>query len=216
MSSSEAAGVAVGIGFDFVCPWCLIGLRHWRAALREFSVLYPSRAVDVTWRGIQLLPCIPEQGLPYEAFYEARLGGAQAVAARRAQVQLAGDAVGLRFAFTRIEKMPNTLRAHALAQRAAERAGAILQGRFIERVLEAYFLQAQDIGAEMMLKRLWADSGLPSWSEAEDGVLSAAQLQPWPAGTPHSVPSFTFAAGVKIQGAQSSPVLLRALQSALR
>ncbi|MBV8379372.1 MAG: DsbA family protein [Paucibacter sp.] len=216
MSSSETADIAVGIGFDFICPWCLIGLRHWRAALHEFGLLYPNRAVDVSWRGVQLLPDVPDQGLPYQAFYEARLGGPQAVALRRAQVQAAADAVGLRLAFERIEKMPNTLHAHALAQRAGECAGAGSQWRFIERVTQAYFVEAQDIGAGMTLKRLWGDCDLPAWSEAEDLLISAPKLQPRRGGAVDSVPSFAFGAGVEIQGAQSSRVLLRALQSALR
>jgi len=214
MSCVEPVGTAVGIGFDFVCPWCLIGLRHWRAALHEFAALHPQRSVRVVWRPAQLLPGIPAEGLPYQAFYEARLGGRAAVAARRAQVQQAGDAVGLRFAFDRIERMPNTLRAHALAQRAATHAGTALHGGFVERVLEAFFLEGRDIGQAATLVELWQQAGLPAWSEGEDRAL--AEPRPLLADAVRSVPSFAFGPGVEIHGAQPARVLLRALQVAQR
>src|SRR5215475_3173836 len=76
--------------FDFICPWCLIGKRNLDAAVARFASSRPDVQVKVQWRSHQLLPWTPPDGLPYQAFYRDRLGSAEAVAARRAQVQKAG------------------------------------------------------------------------------------------------------------------------------
>ncbi|MEM5297158.1 hypothetical protein VSR82_22850 [Burkholderia sp. JPY481] len=54
--------------------------------MSRFASSRPNVGVSVQWRSHQLLPGIPVEGLPYQAFYRDRLGSAQAVAARRAEV----------------------------------------------------------------------------------------------------------------------------------
>lgn len=45
------------------------------------------------WRGIQLLPQIPMEGIPFDAFYLKRLGSATAVRMRQDQVRQAAKTV---------------------------------------------------------------------------------------------------------------------------
>ncbi|MEX3814550.1 DsbA family oxidoreductase [Paraburkholderia sp. BR13439] len=146
--------------FDFVCPWCLIGKRNLDVAVSRFESSRPDVRVSVQWRSHQLLPGVPVEGLPYQAFYRDRLGSAEAVAARRAQVQRAGDDAGIKFAFDRIEVMPNTAAAHALVTYAASRGTGVQITELIDRILTAYFMEGENIGDTEVLARLGHECGL--------------------------------------------------------
>jgi len=130
MSSELAATVY----FDLICPWCLIGKRNLETALTMLAQSDPHVTVKVDWRSTQLLPHVPEDGLDFTAFYEARLGGAAAVRARQAQVLAAAREAGCEIAFERILRMPNTAKAHRLLH-FARSAGP---GRF-EQLLDRLF-----------------------------------------------------------------------------
>ena len=108
------ATLVIDFHFDLICPWCLIGKRHLDAALAALHAELPQLAIELRWHGHELLPDLPPGGVPYQAFYERRLGGAAAVTARRAQVQAAAQQAGLVLAFERIRTMPNTRLAHCL------------------------------------------------------------------------------------------------------
>ncbi|MCX4177146.1 MULTISPECIES: DsbA family protein [Paraburkholderia] len=99
---------------DFICPCCLIGTRHLRAAMKRLTELRPEIELRVVWRSAQLLPNTPPAGEPYRVFYLARLGGSKAVAARRAQLQQAGRPAGITFSFDQNPLLPNTAAAHRL------------------------------------------------------------------------------------------------------
>ena len=198
----------VEFAFDFVCPWCLIGLRQLQQAEREWSRDTSRPALRMQWRATQLLPDTPLEGFDYKGFYEARLGGPGAVALRRAQVQNAAAQVGLRLAFDRIATLPNTALAHAMTVQALLMGNAGQRQRWIERVFEAYFLEGADIGRRAVLDALWKEVGLP----------------PLPAELPRSavlavvsaVPRFVFNDRVTMSGAQPAAVLLQAMEEALR
>src|ERR1700709_1906501 len=71
---SKNASLTVDAHFDFVCPWCLVGKRNLDAAVSRLASLRPEVSVKVRWHSHQLLPDTPVGGLPYQAFYVARLG----------------------------------------------------------------------------------------------------------------------------------------------
>ena len=75
---NQKASLTIDVHFDFVCPWCLIGKRNLDAAVSRFASLRPDVCVKVRWRSHQLLPDMPVGGVPYQAFYVARLGSASA------------------------------------------------------------------------------------------------------------------------------------------
>ena len=206
--------LTVEVFFDFVCPWCLIGKRQLDAAARELARLRPDVRLQLVWHSHPLLPATPVGGLPYQAFYVARLGSAEAVARRRAQVQQAGTAAGVRFAFERIEVLPNTAAAHAQVAQAAAHGTEAQQARLIERIFTAYFLEGQDIGDPALLAQLALECGLPG--EAPGGAQ--AHERPTHATVRHlvnGVPYFVFDGALAISGAASSDALLGAMLQAI-
>jgi predicted DsbA family dithiol-disulfide isomerase len=211
---TDPAPLGVEVHFDFLCPWCLIGKRQLDAATRRFEALVPTARVEVAWRSHELLPDTPPDGLDYESFYIHRLGSPEAVALRRLQVREAGLAAGVHFEFDRIRRLPNTAHAHALLAQAQAQAVPGLASRLVERVLTAYFLEGQDIGAPAVLERLGRACGLPEAAfEAAGSVARAMHAgNARPAG--HGiggVPFFVFDRKHALSGAGSVAALLEAL-----
>jgi len=198
--------LTVEVFFDFVCPWCLIGKRQFDAATQKLAELRPDVRLDVIWRSHALLPDTPVAGLPYQTFYVARLGSPEAVAARRAQVQQAGMAAGIRFAFDRIDVLPNTAKAHARVAR----TGGAQQAKLIDRIFTAYFLEGEDIGDEDVLDRLALQCG------PQGGVVDGDEGQR--AGGRYLVPGvpfFVFDGSLALSGAVPSETVLDAMQRAV-
>jgi predicted DsbA family dithiol-disulfide isomerase len=208
----------IDVVFDFVCPWCLIGKRNLAAALARFAEMRPDVDVQVRWHSQQLLPDTPPSGVPYQAFYVARLGSAEAVAARRAQVRRAGAAAGVELAFDRIAVLPNTAAAHELVAWAGEQGTAAQQSALIGRVFEAYFIHAEDIGDPYVLARCAAACGL-----ASEGIVERladareGRTRPRANDLPASgVPLFVFNRSQALSGAHPPDTLLAALLQSVR
>ncbi|MCB1963799.1 MAG: DsbA family oxidoreductase [Rhodocyclaceae bacterium] len=190
----------IAVHFDLICPWCFIGKRHLDTALARFGQARPEVAIDLRWVAHELLPDTPPEGLPYQAFYERRLGGPADVAARRAQVQAAAHSAGISFAFDRITSMPNTRLAHRLL---TESASTGTTGALIERLFTAWFIEGQDIGDPAVLARLTtAPADDRTGDELRQHVVLAAR--PTMTGVPH----FVFNDHVAVSGAQPPEVLL--------
>jgi len=204
-AAATKRSLTVEVFFDFVCPWCLIGKRQFDAAARKLAELRPDVHLDVVWRSHALLPDTPVDGLPYQAFYVARLGSPEAVTRRRAQVQQAGVAAGVRFAFDRIEVLPNTAKAHAWVAR----TGHVHQAKLIDRVFTAYFLEGEDIGDEAVLARLALDCGLPDGLDISEGPPAGAR---YPIT---GVPFFVFDGSLALSGAATSETMLDGMLQAL-
>lgn len=208
------ARLTVDVYFDFICPWCWIGTRHLASALRTFAMLYPEVKTQVRWRPYPLLPDTPQEGLAYQAFYLSRLGSPTAVSMRRAQVQRAGQAVGIDFDFARISVLPNTQRAHSVVRNYRRLDAGGQPAQLIERIFNAYFVEGADIGDEDVLQRL----------EAEPNLAQATVPNACPPGvckpvgrgvTVSGVPHFIFNSDVTISGAHPASTLVRAMQNAL-
>ncbi|MFX1676653.1 DsbA family oxidoreductase [Paraburkholderia sp. A2WS-5] len=194
--------------FDFVCPWCLIGKRNLEAAIAALEARWPHVSVQVAWHSVELLPHTPVGGLPYEAFYLARLGSAQAVAQRRAQVRQAARAAGVELAFERIRVLPNTAAAHALVAHTTELDGGRYRGthaELIERLFTAYFIEGEDIGDAATLSRIARECGV-------DDAASASQPRAHGAtNRVDGVPYFVFDGRYTLSGAQPPQVLIEAM-----
>lgn len=208
--------------FDFICPWCLIGKRNLEKAIAVFGGLRPDAQVKVRWRSHQLLPYTPLNGLPYQDFCRERLGGPEAVIARRAEVQRAGSEAGIDFAFDRISVLPNTAAAHELIAFAANRLGEAQRATLVDRVLVAYFLEGEDIGDREVLERLGQDCGLDGeslktyltqWVRRVDGIgRRVSRHQSRVRGVPH----FVFSTGYTFSGVHSPEVIAALMVSATR
>jgi len=210
------ASVTVDFHFDFVCPWCLIGKRNLDAAIARFAILRPQVSVEVRWHSHQLLPDMPADGVPYQAFYLARLGSAEAVAARRAQVQEAARASGVELAFDRIEVMPNTRAAHDLVAWAASAGVASRPAPLIDRLFTGYFMDGEDIGDHDVLERIGLECGLDATDLAEHLAASRRKCNTTiprsaQAEDIRGVPHFVFNSAMSRSGAYSFGAIVDAM-----
>lgn len=200
--------MTIEVYFDLICPWCLIGKRHLATALQRFRAAHPATAVHVVWRSAPLLPDTPPAGLPYDEFYERRLGGKAAVAARRAQVQAAAGMAGFQFNFDAIRTMPNTLAAHRLLRLAQDYGKPEQEDALLERLFAAYFLEGHDIGDATVLAGLARDCGL---AMAIPGAASTP-TEPRRAPPLSGVPCFVFNGRQAVSGAQPPEIMLATMQ----
>ena len=208
MAETASTTVQVDVYFDLICPWCWIGKTHLDTARRQLAEHMPGVRIELRWHSVQLIPQTPPQGWPYQAFYEHRLGGPEAVRARRAQVHAAASRAGLTIHHERIAVFPNTWRAHRLlactAQHQPEQHEVLLNALF-----EAYFEQGQNIGDDQVLASLAQAQGLDS---ADAEAFDAPALWSMPDGA-NGVPLFVFNQRHAVSGAQPPEVLLAAMQS---
>lgn len=206
----------VEVGFDFICPWCLIGLRNLQAAIAQLRTIEPEVEVAVAWRGVQLLAHAPAAGWPFLDFYRRRLGSDEAVRQRQAFVASAAAAAGVRIEYARIGVMPNTADAHRLLQYAVRGGGGVRRDALLECLFRAYFERGEDLGDAATLRAHAADCGVDDAGLA--GVLLGAGV-PFEAGgaadDAGGVPSFRIDGEPALTGAQPAQVLLAALRAAL-
>lgn len=202
---------SIEVYFDLICPWCLIGKRNLSTALQQFRASHPDLQPRILWRGLPLLPDTPLNGLPYQAFYERRLGGPAAVAARRPQVREAGRLAGVEFAFDKIEVMPNTLAAHQLIELVAQAGNEAQTEKLIEALFAAYFMAGRDIGDLAVLLDIARECGLTINLQQLAGA-AAAGSSAGQAQAVSGVPYYVFNHRLALSGALSPATLLEALQ----
>jgi len=213
--------LAIDVCFDLVCPWCLIGKRHLATAVAALATEHPDVEVRVAWRPVALLPDTPASGVPFRAFYENRLGGAAAVAARQAQVRDAGRPAGIEFAFDRIAVFPSTLAAHRVVQFAEAEGGPRRSGVMIDAIMDAYFTRGENIGDTLVLTHLAAGCGLDAdavsaWIESPESGSALDDARSWTRRRGLSgVPCFVFDDRHAVSGAQPAPVLLDVMRQVL-
>jgi predicted DsbA family dithiol-disulfide isomerase len=219
--AGEQTALKIEACFDFICPGCLIGKRTLDAAVARFATARPDVQVTVQWRSHQLLPWTPLEGMPYQAFYRDRLGSAEAVAARRAQVQRAGAQAGVEFAFECIKVLPNTVAAHDLATFAASRGNGAQTAALIDRVLTAYFMEGENIGDSDVLERLGLECGLERESLKAHLAASKRLADPTGERTPYAepqvsgVPYFVFNKRYALSGVYSPVEIASAMALAI-
>ncbi len=211
MSGGNA--LTIGIHFDLICPWCFIGKHQLMMARDKFTRMFPAVGVETVWHPVQLLPDVPQAGLPFAAFYEQRLGSAEAVRRRQKQVAQAAGSVGLELDLSAIERMPNTARAHHLLRRVAALGELALYEALLDRLFAAYFQRGEDIGDAATLRVLAATVGVPSL------VVDAAQADAGSVATTaavEGVPHFEFNGRLSLSGARDAAILLMAMSKAVQ
>jgi predicted DsbA family dithiol-disulfide isomerase len=144
--------LAVDVISDVICPWCYIGKLRLEKAVAAFG-----GPVAVRWLPFQLNPAMPKEGVSRREYRTKKFGGWERSQELDARVVAVGEAEGIRFAFDRIERTPNTLDAHRLVG-LAERQG--VQGAVVEALFRAYFTEGRDIGNRQTLLDVVAEAGL--------------------------------------------------------
>ena len=138
---------------DPICPWCYIGQRNLEIALRQCAL--PN--LEIRWRPFMLDPSIPPDGIDRKTYYQSRFGSEDRVSSGTRRAAEIGAKIGIRFAFEKITRIPNTLDAHRLVRWAAA------EGHASETLLglySAYFESGEDIGDRAELVRIAAKAGL--------------------------------------------------------
>ena len=147
------APLTVEIWSDVVCPWCYVGKRRFEAALAQFE-----SPVEVTWRSFELDPSAPrERDLPAAEHLAAKYGmSVEQAEASQAQLTSLAAAEGLEYHLDRT-RGGNSFDAHRMIHLAAAHD---LQDAAKERLMRAYFTEAEPIGDPETLVRLMADIGI--------------------------------------------------------
>ncbi len=147
------APLTVEIWSDVVCPWCYVGKRRFEAALALFD-----HPVEVTWRSFELDPSAPrERELPAAEHLAEKYGmSVEQAEASQAQLTELAAAEGLEYHLDRT-RGGNSFDAHRMIHLAAAHD---LQDAAKERLMRAYFTEAEPIGEPETLVRLMADIGI--------------------------------------------------------
>jgi predicted DsbA family dithiol-disulfide isomerase len=206
----------VDLYFDFICPWCLIGKRQLERALLQLQQERPGLRVEQHWHGVQLLLHLPAEGVPFAAFYLERLGSAEAVSLRQAQVQRAASVAGLDLDLSRIAQMPNTADAHRLLACAAALGQPAQCDALLERLFAAYFQHGENLSDGATLLAIAEACG---FDIAQLAPVLRGNGQPYFSATTSdralSVPHFVFNDSLEVSGAQPAEVLLATMRQAL-
>jgi len=191
---------------DVVCPWCFIGKRRLERAL----AMRPGVEIELSWRAFQLNPDMPPDGMPRDRYLQLKFGARNSERALAA-LAAAGRAEGIAFAFDRIRRAPNTLRAHQLIRLAGEIG---CEEAVVEFLFSAYFVEGQDIGDTNVLVDIGRECGLdPAATRralGRDTALQEARAENNRARRLgiNAVPCFVFDGGYAISGAQEPEMFL--------
>ena len=202
---------------DIACPWCYVGKRRLETALKRFS---HAADVKLIWRAFELDPGAPRErprDVSHAEFLARKYGMsvAQAQKATDNLVQVA-RAEGLAFDFENI-RSGNTFDAHRLVHLGLDRGK---QDAVKERMLKAYFEQAELMSDHGTLVRLATEAGLNE-TEVTDvlaGDTYKTDVRKDEADARElgitGVPCFVFDRRFAVSGAQSAEVMLNALEKA--
>jgi predicted DsbA family dithiol-disulfide isomerase len=197
----------IDIVSDVVCPWCYIGKRRLERAL----AYRPGLAVTRSWRAFQLNPDLPNDGVPHALYLAAKYGSPQNAGRACAALTAAGRGEGIDFAFARIRRAPNTLRAHRLIRFATDEGAG---DDIVEALFRAFFLEGLDIGDIDVLASLAGRAGFDfaaarNYLAGEVGAneVRAEDRRARQLGI-HAVPCFVLERGYAISGAQDPEMFL--------
>ncbi len=196
----------IDIYSDTVCPWCFLGKRRFEQALAQ----RPQYEPRVTWRPFELNPDLPWEGVERAGYLAAKIGDPARLAAMEETLVQLGQAIGVRFRFDLVKRIPNSRRSHLLIAHAARQG---LQGTVKDRIMAAYFEEGVDIGDTDELVRLGVEGGLAEHEArsalilrvGQDGVVAAERHAAVIGIT--GVPTFIFNGQYTVSGAQEPEAL---------
>jgi predicted DsbA family dithiol-disulfide isomerase len=204
----------IDIVADVVCPWCWIGKRRLERALAQ----RPGLVVTRSWRAFQLHPDLPNEGVPHVAHVVAKFGRSRDAGRAYAALAAAGRGEGIEFAFERIGRAPNTLRAHRLIRLAADEGAG---DAVVEALFRAHFFEGRDIGDCETLAAIAARVGMPRAAVRRhlEGAAGTHEVQAEDRRARrlgiHAVPCFVIERGYAISGAQEPEMFLSLFDVAL-
>ena len=207
------ARLAIEVVFDFVCPWCYLGVRRLLRTLRR----RPDLLADLSWRAFLLNPDMPRIGMSRPDYVIRKFGGEDRARRLYSSIAEIGRAEGVRFNFDRIRRTPSSVDAHRLVRFAARFGPA---DGIVETLFSAHFTDGLDIGDESILVAIGQASGLDAravrrflHSDEDVDSVHADNLCAHRLGI-NGVPCFVIAGRHAIAGAQEPEVIERLLDVA--
>jgi predicted DsbA family dithiol-disulfide isomerase len=200
--------LTVEVASDVICPWCYIGKRRLEKAV---AALDGEVQVDVRWLPFQLNPDMPAGGIARAEYRKAKFGSVERGRELDARVASEGQKEGIAFAFDRMQRTPNTGRAHQLIE-VAQKSGAAEAA--VNALFRAYFEDAKDIGDEAVLGEIARACGVQGWPEAADaGKVEGLEEDVRNLGI-QAVPTFIMERKLGVSGAQAPEALAEAMREA--
>jgi predicted DsbA family dithiol-disulfide isomerase len=205
--------VPIVIAYDFICPWCWIGHTNLAAGMQAAA------PVQVRYMPYELNPSMPPEGMARRAYRTLKFGSWARSQMLDAQATAAGLAAGLSFDYAKVERTPNTRRAHRLLQFAMLHGDAGSVDRLFDAIFAAYFAQGRDIGSIDTLVEIAHEQGFDSheargYLRSEAGEREVDDAQRWAQrALIASVPTVLIG-GVPVSGAQPPAVFAQALRAA--
>ena len=138
---------------DVVCPWCVIGFRNLKKAIKE---LENELSFKISWKPYELHPEIPSNGYDKELYMQQKFGPNREKGAYDEIIKIGKD-LNFNFNFSKSERIPNTFLAHRLLWYSKQKN---LQNELSEALFYAYFTEGQDIGSIKILTDIAAGIGL--------------------------------------------------------
>jgi predicted DsbA family dithiol-disulfide isomerase len=208
----QTAPIEVDYVADLACPWCFLGLVR----LDRACALRPEFPVRVHWRPYLLNPHMPQDGMDRAEYVRRKFGGNASEIYRR--IEDSGRADGVAFAFARMPRTPNTMRAHRLILLAEKRGAA---DPLIRALFRALFQEGRDVGRPEVLAAVAETAGLEGGEVVEflsgerlAREVMAAHQQAERAGI-RGVPVFIVDREHAITGAQPPEILADLLDVAI-
>lgn len=206
--------LTIEITSDFICPWCLVVDKRLNRAIEQLRTPIEIKRI---WYPFELNPTMPEAGMNRQTYRSTKFGSWEYSQTLDAQTIQAAKDDGIEFRYDLMQITPNTLKAHRLSWFAQQKGKAT---EMVERILNAYFTQGQDITDVETLTKLATEVGLDAdevraFLNATEGVEEVKALENQAARRNiRGVPSIKIGRET-IVGAQSVDVFLTALQTAI-
>lgn len=208
--------VHIDIVSDIVCPWCWLGKQSLDQALRDFK----DTGVSIHWRPFQLDAGIPEEGMDYKAYMQAKFGSGTSDKFKQARAHLeqAGREAGITFRFRELKRRPHTRKAHLLIKWSQGQGKGHAAS---EALFRAFFDELQDIGKTEVLvgiaDALDMDGELVGelLETGRDVETIEAEMAYFRSLGVSSVPTFIYNGSFAISGGQPAHVHSGALKKAL-
>jgi predicted DsbA family dithiol-disulfide isomerase len=207
--------LAVDVISDVICPWCYIGKKRLEKALVASDGKQQFR---VRWLPFQLNPTMPKDGISRKEYRIRKFGSWERSLELDAKLVAVGETEGIRFAFDRIERTPNTVDAHRLIWLADQQG---CQDDVVEALFRAYFTEGRDIGNRQTLIDVVAEAGVErhraeAMLNSEEGMDAIKETEDL--SRRHrvdGVPFFIINNKITLSGAQQPSAFLDAFKQAI-
>ena len=137
---------------DVVCPWCVIGFRNLKKAIKE---LENELSFEISWKPYELHPEIPEDGYDKELYMQQKFGSSSRSGVYDEIVGIGKD-LEFDFNFSKTKRIPNTFLAHRLLWYAEQKN---VQNELSEALFYAYFTDGKDVGSVEVLAKIASGVG---------------------------------------------------------